>query len=94
MRWFQGQSRVAEPSAAAGADDAAGDSQDRNRSRLGFPAAGRLVRVPGQGLGPGEQVGGEGDDLDPEPVLGVAGGREVPQAGVLEGADSVLGAGA
>ena len=45
--------------------------------------------VEGQGLGLGEEVGGECDDLDPEPVLGEACEGEVPQAGVLQAADAV-----
>ena len=50
--------------------------------------------VEGQGLGPGQQIGGERDDLDPEPVLGVAVEGQVPQPGVLQGADAVVAAGA
>jgi hypothetical protein len=37
---------------------------------------------------------GEGDDLDPDSVLGVAVEGQVPQAGVLQTADAVLAAGA
>lgn len=67
----------------------------RKRSRLRFPAAGGFAFVEGQGLGPGEQVGGQRDDLQPDPVLGVVVERQVPHPGVLEGsADAVLGPGA
>jgi hypothetical protein len=40
----------------------------RSRKAFGFPAAGGLV-VPGQRLGPGQKVGGESDDLQPDLVL-------------------------
>jgi hypothetical protein len=63
----------------------------RNRRRLGFPASGGVV-VPGQGLCPGQQVGGERDDLEPDLVLGKAVEGQVTQPGVFEATDPVLGA--
>jgi hypothetical protein len=83
-----------EVSSSAGADDASGDGEDAESESLGFPSAGGLMPVEGEGLGPGEEVGGECDDLDPDPVLGVAVEGQVPQAGVFQGADAVLAAGA
>src|SRR6478672_1848432 len=82
-----------ESSSSTGVDDPAGDGEDPEPEAFGFPSAGGLVLGPGQGLGPGEEVGGEGDDLDPDPVLGVAVEGQVPQPGVLEAADAVLTAG-
>ena len=95
MRWFQGQSRgsrsrlrrpvrMMRPATA----------RIRNRRRLGSQRRAGSVSVEGQGLGPGEQVGGEGDDLEPDPVLGVAVEGQVAQPGVLQAADAVLAAGA
>src|SRR6516165_9115069 len=50
--------------------------------------------VEGQGLGPGDQIASQGDDFEPDPVGPVVVERQVTQAGVLEAADTVLGAGA
>jgi hypothetical protein len=52
--------------------------------------------VPGQGdqLGPGDQVAGEGDDCEPDPVLRVGAEKQVGQPGVLGLADPVFAAGA
>jgi hypothetical protein len=52
-------------------DDACGDGEDPEPESFGFPAAGRFALVEGEGLGPGEQVSGECDDLEPDPVLRV-----------------------
>lgn len=49
--------------------------------------------VEGEGLAPGEQVGGEGDDFEPELVVRVAVEGQVAQAGVFQGADAILAAG-
>jgi hypothetical protein len=50
--------------------------------------------VEGQGLGPGDEVGGQGDHLEPDPVGLVVVERQVAQAGVVEAADAVFAAGA
>lgn len=50
--------------------------------------------VEGEGLHPGDQVCGQCDDFDPDPVLVIAVEGQVPQSGVLQGADAVLAAGA
>jgi hypothetical protein len=68
--------------------------RSRSRSRLGSHRRGWFVVGEGEGVGPGEQVGGEGDDLEPDLVLGVAVEGQVAHPGVLECADAVLGAGA
>ena len=82
-----------ESSSAAGVDDPAGDGEEPEPEAFGFPSAGGLGRRPGQGLGPGQEVGGERDDLQPDLVLGEAVEGQVAQAGVLEAADAVLGSG-
>ena len=46
-------------------------ARSRTSLSFGLPMAGRLVLVR-QGVGPGEQIGGEGNALDPEPVGGRA----------------------
>ena len=46
-----------------------------------------------EGLHPGEQVGGKGDEGAPDLILGEVVQRQVGQAGVLRAADAVLGAG-
>ena len=67
--------REAQVSSSLAVDDASGDGEDSETEPFGFPPAGGFGVVEGEGLGPGEQVGGQGDDLDPEPVLGEAGER-------------------
>ena len=59
-----------QPQAAAAADEAPGDGEQAQPEPFRFPAAGG----PGQGehLHPGQQFAGQGDDLAPELVLGVA----------------------
>jgi hypothetical protein len=60
---------------------------------MGFPAPPRL---PGEGrhLCPDQQVGGQHGDLEPDLVLVEFVKGQVGQAGVLEIADVILGAGA
>ena len=43
-------------------------------------------------LGPGDQVGGEGGDLQPDLILGEVVEWQVAQAGVFGGADAVFDA--
>ena len=71
----------------------AGDGQHAQPEPFGFPDSGGVV-VAGQQLGPGEQFGGELDELEPDLVLGERLQRQVAQPGVLEAADAVFGAGA
>lgn len=52
------------------------------------------MTLEGQGLSPGDQVASQGDDFEPDPVGPVAVERQVTQAGVLQTADTVFGAGA
>lgn len=59
---------------------------------LGFPPPCGWVG-PGDGLGPDQQVHGEGDDLEPDLVLGEPVEGQVAQAGDFEVADPVLGPG-
>jgi hypothetical protein len=68
---------------SGGVDDAAGHSEQPEADALWLPSAGGLVLVEGQGLGPGDQIGGEGDDFEPDPVGVVAVEGQVVQAGVL-----------
>src|SRR3954451_5706136 len=82
-----------EAAASAAANDLPGGREDPQPQALWLPAAHCRGRGPGQCLGPGQEIRGERDDLEPDLVLGVAVQREVPQAGVLEPADAVLGAG-
>jgi hypothetical protein len=77
--------------AAAAADDAPGDGEQAQPQPPGFPAAGGPSER--EHLRPGEQLAGQGDDLAPDLVLGVAVQGQVAQAGVLGGADAVLAAG-
>lgn len=79
---------------SAGADDAAGDGEQAEAQAFRFPFACGLVPVEGQGLGPGDQIAGQGDDFEPDPVGPVAVEGQVMQAGVFEAADTVFGAGA
>jgi hypothetical protein len=77
---------------AAAADEAPGHGEQAQARPFEFPAAGG----PGEGEHghPGEQFAGQGDDLAPDLVLGVAVQGQVAQAGVLGGADAVLASGA
>src|SRR5262249_16960623 len=80
---------------SAGADDAAGHGEQAEAEAFGLPSAGGVMLVvDGQGLGPGNQIAGQGDDLEPDPVGVVAVDGQVGQASVFEAADAVLGAGA
>lgn len=63
----------------------------RRRSRLGFPAAGFCGQ--GEHRHPGEEVECEGDDLQPDPVLGGVVQGQVAQPGVAGVEDAVLAAG-
>jgi hypothetical protein len=85
--------RESQPQAAAAAHEPPGDAEkaQAQAQAFGFPPAG----LPGQGehLGPGQQLAGQGHDLAPDLVLGVAFEREVPQPGVLRIADPVLAPG-
>src|SRR5215213_9420608 len=78
--------------AAAGPDRAAGDVEQPQAEPFGFPGPGGSA---GQGevLGPGEQVGGQGDQFQPDLVGGEVVQRQVAQSGVLQAADPVLGSG-
>ena len=49
--------------------------------------------MPGQELGPGEELVGELGELEPDLVLVERLERQVGRAGVLQAADPVLGAG-
>src|SRR4051812_19043379 len=82
-----------EPLSASAADDASGDGQEPEAEAFGFPAPCGLV-VPGERLGPDQQISCEGDDLQPDLILSEAVEGQVPQTGVLQPADPVLGAGA
>lgn len=57
----------------------------RTRSLSGLPSASGLGLLACQCLGSDEEVGGKGDDLHPEPVLGVAAEGPVAQAGCSAG---------
>jgi hypothetical protein len=93
MRWLQGQPRGSRgSSSAAGADDPSSDGKDSQPQAFGFPPASGLVLVEGEGLHPGEQVGGEGENLESDLVVGVAVEGQVAHPGVFQGADAVLGA--
>lgn len=93
MRWFQGQPRGSRRCCRRpGADDPSGHGQDPEAELLGFPSAG-LVVTEAESLGPGQQVGGQSDDLKPDLVLGEAVEGQVLHPGVLQSTDAVLGAG-
>lgn len=79
---------------SAGVDDAPGDGQDAEAEPLGLAPSGGFFFVEGQGLGRCEEVGCDGDDLEPDLVLGVAVEGQVPQAGVFEVADAAFASGA
>src|SRR3954447_14198523 len=61
-----------EAAASAAADDLPGDREDPQPQALWLPAAHCRGRGPGQRLGPGQEIRGERDDLEPDLVLGVA----------------------
>jgi len=54
----------------------------------------RVVFVEGQGLRPGDEVSGHGDNLEPDPVGVIAVEGQIAQTSVFEAADAVFGAGA
>ncbi len=78
---------------AAAADQPGGGAEQSQPESFGFPPAG-LVVGEGEQLHPGDELTGERDHGAPELVLGEAVQRQVGQAGVLGGADPVLGPGA
>ena len=88
----RGGGQVQQP-AAAGAGVAGRDAEQPQAQPFGLPAAG-LVLGEGEGLHPGEQVGGERHQGAPDLVPGEVVQRQVGQPGVVGGADAVLGAGA
>ena len=53
---------------SAGADDATGHGEQAEAETFRFPFACGLMPVEGQGLGPGDQITGQGDDFEPDPV--------------------------
>src|SRR3954451_14664589 len=61
---------------SAGGDDAAGHGQESKPESFGFPDA-CFVLVPGQDLGPGQQLVGELGDLEPDLVFGEGLERQV-----------------
>lgn len=78
---------------AAGGGGRPGRGARRRRravsSAVSVPAAGFAGQ--GEHRGPGEEVAGQGDDLAPDLVLGVAVQGQVPQAGVLGAASACSG---
>jgi len=85
--------RQPQDSAACGGDDPSGDREQTEPQTLGFPEPGGQV-VPGEGLGPDDQLRSEAADLEPDLVLVERLQRQVRDAGVFEVADAVLAAGA
>jgi len=83
-----GESKVALPSAA---DQAGGYVQHEEPQRLRLNL--RKIAVEGEQPEPGDQVCGNGDDLDPGLVDGVLARGQPAQPGVLSGLDPVLDAG-
>jgi hypothetical protein len=85
--------RDAQPDAAAAADQASGHGEQPQPQPqpFGLVAAGGAVQ--GEQLHPGDQFAGQGDDLQPDLVLGEVVQWQVAQAGVLGGPDPVLAAG-
>lgn len=83
--------RDSEDPAAGAADDPSGHREHAKPEAFGFGQA----RPAGerQALQPGHQVAGEGADFQPYLVLRGVVERQVPQAGVLGGADTVLDTG-
>ncbi len=75
------------------ADEATGDREQAQPKPFGFPAA-RWVVGEGQHLQPGGELDGEGDDGQPELVLGGPVQGQVGQPGVFADADAVLTPGA
>lgn len=86
-----GQSQA---SSAAGADDASRDGDDPEPEPFGLSATGRPDLVEGQSLHPHEKVDNEGDDLEPEVVLGVVVKGRFRRPGVRQAPNVVLAAGA
>jgi hypothetical protein len=78
---------------AGGDGDPPGDGEQPQPEPFRLPAAG-VVAGQGEGLHPGGELAGEGDQGAPDLVLGEVVQGQVGQAGVLRGADAVLGAGA
>ena len=60
--------REAQDASAAGSDESTGHGQEPQSQAFGFPGLGGLLR-PGQQLGPGEQLGGELDQLKPDLIF-------------------------
>jgi len=80
-----------EASAACAADEAGGGVQDAIAQRLRFRSC--EVAVQGQDLQPGQQDAGDHGGVEPCLVQPVVMRGEMPEAGVLPGADDVLDAG-
>ena len=92
MSRAQGQVRSRRSSGAAGgADEPAGDGEQAQPQpfRFGDP----VFAGQGQGLGPGEQVFGELDDFQPDPVGRIVLVGQISHAGVFAAADPVFAAG-
>ncbi len=74
------------------AGDARGGVQQPIAQRFGFGAVQLGIIGTQHRLGQGEQVRGDQGELDPDLVDVLVPGGQVPQAGVLAGADPVLDA--
>jgi len=77
-----------EVESSSAADQADRGAQQPTAQLLGF--GGRERAVQEQQPGPGEQVAGEADELDPDGVDVQLPGRQMGQAGALGAADPVL----
>src|SRR5512135_2162877 len=82
----------ADSDSAAGADEPAGDGEQAQPQPFRFGDS--VLSGQGQGLGPGEQVLGELDDLEPEAVGRIVLVGQISHAGVFSAADPVFAAGA
>jgi hypothetical protein len=74
------------------AAEASGNGEQSQAQPLWLPPPGG-VAGEGEGLHPGDKVGGEGGDRAPDLVGGEVVQREVGQPAVLQAADAVLGTG-
>jgi hypothetical protein len=84
------RSSQVQPGAPAGGCETSGDREQPMAEALGFPAAGRMVGE-GEGLHPGDQIAGQGDDRAPDLVGVEVVQRQVGKPTVLGAADAVLG---
>ena len=80
---------VGDESAGVRGDRGGGGEQPQSQP-FGFPAASGVFGEA-EHLGPGQEFAGQLHDLAPDAVLVEAVQRQVAQAGVLGGADAVLG---